>query len=217
MRIEYEQSNVTMDATIKLTGITEEFYRDIVMFISLRSDAYQKEPEAKVETPVEVEPEPQKIAPEAMKNSDSIDAKTDILRALLADFKAHPNKYDTVEMTSSDYLALHPEYDGISAKTIGKIMGAADMGKRRVNRRAPSGTWGTYWVFSFPVQKVTLGDKLQRARQDNNLTIEEVAELIGYPKDIVRRWETDEYTPSSAGIEKLKQVFGSDVFDGLSA
>lgn len=224
MVVNYKIANTTFDVTITLTGITDEVYHDISAYIEerlARADASNTLDELvmndpknfKVEPPAakckEAEKEEKKPAIETKKSK----AYEDFV-AMIYDCKEFPKRYNFVKMTSSEYLAEHPEL-GVGTKAIGKLMSSSGLPYEKASRKSPDGIYGTYRVYSFPVPKRTFGLALKEARFESKLSLGEVSQLIGYPKENIKRWEMDEYTPSSEAVEQLKKLFGNDAFANL--
>lgn len=225
MVVNYKIANTTFDVTITLTGITDEVYRDISAYIEerlARADVSNTLDELvmngiknfKAEPPAvkckEAEKEEKKPAIETKKSK----AYEDFIM-MVYDCKKSPKRYNFVEMTSSEYLSAHPELGDVSAKSIGRLMTTNGLVCGKVSRKSPAGTYGTYNVFYFPVPKRTFGLALREARFESKLSLGEVSQLIGYPKENIKRWEMDEYTPSSEAVEQLKNLFGNDAFANL--
>jgi len=56
------------------------------------------------------------------------------------------------------------------------------------------------------------GQKLRNAMKEHDVTVKELAELIGYNEDLINKWCWGLYTMSSAAREKLEEYFGKDLF-----
>ena len=61
-------------------------------------------------------------------------------------------------------------------------------------------------------------ERLKELRKENNLTIVDLAEKIGFSKSIISYWENGKKEPTLSAIESLSYFFGvdSDYLIGLS-
>lgn len=233
MNVNYQISNATFDVTITLTEITNDVYDDICKFIEERiaakherdielpavknEEAPKEEPEEKLEeTPIDISVT-EEIAPEkTQKPTFNRNRQREHFAGLIGDYKTYPKMFKLVEMTSSEYLQKHPEYSELTSNWISRVMRKNQMPECEKTMKCETGTsYGRYVVFSFPELKRTFGVALREARRDNNLSIGEVSELIGYTSGIIKHWEFGDYTPSSEAVEKLKNIFGEAAFANL--
>jgi len=58
------------------------------------------------------------------------------------------------------------------------------------------------------MKKETLGGRLRRLRHARGLTIEQVADLIGYSKSRIQQWETNFSPPTDDGYRILEEFYG---------
>lgn len=222
MVVNYTIGKKTFDVTIELSGITEDAFNDISTYIGMRLNQELSIPvdficESKkaiddpspVKTETEIEKE-RKVSKQKQEN----EAYKDFMR-MVYEYKESPKRFKLEKMTSAEYLAAHPELSGVSAKAIGRFMISNGMPHEKCSRKSLSGVFGTHNVYSFPVMKRTFGTALKEARFESKLSLGEVSQLIGYPKENIKRWEMDEYTPSSEAVEELKKLFGNDAFANL--
>lgn len=221
MVVNYTIGKKTFDATIELSGITEEVFNDISTYIGMRLNqattavVLDKLPVADAPSPIKTETET-KIEKErkVLKQKQENEAYKDFM-GMVYEYKESPQRFKLEKMTSAEYLAAHPELSGVSAKAIGQFMISNGMPHEKCSRKSSSGVFGTYNVYSFPVMKRTFGTALKEARFESKLSLGEISQLIGYPKENIKRWENDEYTPSSEAVGQLKKLFGNDVFANL--
>lgn len=54
---------------------------------------------------------------------------------------------------------------------------------------------------------MTFGEKLQRLRQREGLSQDQLAELLGISRQAVSRWERDETLPETATVVRLAEIF----------
>lgn len=232
MNVNYQISNATFDVTITLTEITDDVYNDICKFIEERIAAkherdielpavnHEEVPEEESEEKLEVMSFDtsviKEIVPEkTQKPTFNRNRQREHFAGLIGDYKTYPKMFKLVEMTSSEYLQKHPEYSDLTSNWISRVMRKNQMPEDVKSMKCETGTYGRYAVFSFPELKRTFGVALREARRDNNLSIGEVSELIGYTSGIIKHWEFGDYTPSSEAIEKLKNIFGEAAFANL--
>lgn len=238
MRVEYEQSNVRMDVTIKLTGITEDLYRDIVAFIAVRDqrsneehadkadkkrlEEYRNTERQKEQVIVDTK---QKAVTDTKQNKKikkkDANPKLDKIVELYKDYELHRENYSVIEQTVAEFLDGNAEFEGVSSQGLACRLRSMNIEHRLDKRRSKSGTTEVLKVYKFPILKdakevdppaadsdISLGLRIKELRRQNHFTPDELAHAIGYSKECILKWEHDQLTPSSEAIEELKKVFG---------
>ena len=236
MDAKFNVKETRLNVTIELTDITDEIYRDIVTYVSMRTMAEQEK------KPAAIEPKPaapmtanvKKIEPVATTSSKVVEKKPcswknkaytskdpDLSLAMDKFFKEienSPNDYETVLMTMPEFVQRFPEFDKFGRMSIAHHLRMNCKTGERVVLKNEKGHWGPYTTYYIPVRKKKpnpMGDAIRKAREENRLTVKELAELIEYTPDIVKKWESGEYTPSSDGLAAMKLVLGEHYFEGL--
>ena len=57
---------------------------------------------------------------------------------------------------------------------------------------------------------MTTGDKIAQMRKENNLTQEQLADLLGVSRQSVSKWENGSADPSTANLIALARLYGVD-------
>lgn len=60
---------------------------------------------------------------------------------------------------------------------------------------------------------MTLGEKLRKARIENDLTLRQAAEKIGVTRNAIHLWEKDECVKTFLNISRAAEVLGLDLYD----
>lgn len=63
---------------------------------------------------------------------------------------------------------------------------------------------------------MTFGQKLKKIRSDNNLTQDQLAELIFVTRTAISKWETDKGYPSIDSLKMLSNTFGVSIDELIS-
>lgn len=63
---------------------------------------------------------------------------------------------------------------------------------------------------------MTFGQKIKKLRNDNNLTQEQLADLIFVTRTAISKWETDNGYPSIDSLKMLSNVFGVSIDELIS-
>lgn len=58
---------------------------------------------------------------------------------------------------------------------------------------------------------MTLGERIKECRQNEELSQEKVAELVGVSRQAVTKWEANQTAPSTENLFKLAEIFGTTV------
>lgn len=225
MNVVYEQSDVRMNAVIRLNDIPEEVYRDIVAFISLRleknddavkaeENLYTKAVEATKQYSEKAQDEEEKDRIRTRRYMDQ--RREEIqkeIRGLYADWKEHPERYTIQKMTARDFLAAHPELADSTSIAIGKFLLGANFEYTTENKKYPGGTIAATKIWSIPVRRKTIGDVIKEKRTEARLSCTELANVLRIDPDGVKRWENGDYIPSENMIHALEMIFGIDMFD----
>lgn len=111
--------------------------------------------------------------------------------------------------TAKEFAASIPSIKKIDTKCVGRILsGMCRNGDIEVRTKV-----GESNVYRLPVILSTsqrFGKSLAAIRTAHTLTVDDVAELIGYPSNLVRGWEngTLAITPETDGYKKFVKLFG---------
>ena len=202
-----------ISATIELTDISRKDYEDICAFIKAKLRKIQKDCETD--------------ELEEGKASKLLDALYNSISDLYIDCESNPKDYILAVQTTWEFIETHPEFEGIDPRPIGRTL------SRIVRERASKGI--RYEVirkqvyskniakrvsqnaFTVPVKCETFGRKLRTCRIMSKLSIKELADAIGYPIDVVKKWEDDIYAPAPEAVKTLSTVLGSDILPDISS
>lgn len=154
--------------------------------------------------------------------------------ALFKDAEANPSGYTWEWRSSKVWMAECPTLANASLHGVAHTLGS--MGTLRLVRKdrkynEEAGVYENVYRVPVPVkaekaeeeteqkendnispEDVAKGKKLRMARIGQDLTIGDLAELIGYDAAIINKWEWGLYTISSAAQTKLEDVFGKKLF-----
>lgn len=159
--------------------------------------------------------------------------------ALFKDAEANPSGYTWEWRSSKVWMAECPTLANASLHGVAHTLGSMGMLRlvrkdRKYNEEA--GIYENVYRVPVPVkteeaeketvaeengsispEDVAKGKKLRMARIGHDLTIGDLAELIGYDAAIINKWEWGLYTISSAAQTKLEDVFGKNLFAEVAA
>lgn len=159
--------------------------------------------------------------------------------ALFKDAEANPSGYTWEWRSSKVWMAECPTLANASLHGVAHTLGS--MGTLRLVRKdrkynEEAGVYENVYRVPVPVktekaeketaaeengsirpEDVARGQKLRMARIGQNLTIGDLADLIGYDAAIISKWEWGRYTISSAAQTKLEDVFGKNLFAEVTA
>ena len=223
MDVKFNQTNVTMDATINLTGIDENVYRDIVSFISLRLEQEktnhkeiiveekEERSEANQEISKPIEEKKEKVPNSTKRARNNKKILEPFIKDLIG-YKADPSKYDILEITCREYLNMHPEYVGPNANSVAfllKEFGIKSSGKKVVKTKNGNPEHVAFYRIPVPKKSTNdVGKRIHDARKQAGLHRFELAEMIGFDTNIVEKWESGEYIPSPETIQNISKVLG---------
>lgn len=222
MPVKFNASKPKLDATIELTSITEEAYRDIVEFINARTGeqkpmtaGFAAGATASLTSETKEEVKEGKPPKRYQEKDPEMSEKLDLY------FKEAANNDDDFEkiiMGSHDFASYLPEYSGCSAHLIGKKFSKYCQPAKPISGKTPNGRPTTVNRWYVPIRKkknYTLGDAIRKGREENGLSLKELAELIEYPPDVVKKWESGEYVPSCDGLSAMKLALGASYFENI--
>lgn len=217
MAVKFNVSEARINATIELTDLTEETYRDIVAFINARTSGAPEKNAAAAESKPAT-PMPADDVPKTTITTQKRSRLSEKLEALVNDQQKNPDGYEMVPMSCHDWLAAHPEDAEFSSRAIGCTMSKYLQEAQTIYGKSPAGYSAIIrrWFVPVPVRKSNpMGDAIRAGRKENRITVKELAELIEYPADVVKKWESGEYTPSCDGLAAMKLVLGEKWFEDL--
>ena len=223
MAVKFNVTEAKFNATIELTDITEEVYRDIVTYVSMRTavEAERKEeaPEAKPAAPMAANDIP-KVTESTEKGHRYRGSHPHLAKALDEYFKKakdDPKHYEEVVMNSHDFANRFPEYSEYPMRGIGRKLSEHCKSAGSVFGKSPNGSPMQIKRWYVPILKKAnpLGETIKKGREESGLSVKELAELIEYPADVVKKWESGEYTPSCDGLSAMKLVLGEKLFEDL--
>lgn len=215
MAVKFNVSETRMNVTIELTDITDDVYRDLVAFISMRTSG---EPEKKPASAMPANDIP-KVTEKTEKTRRYRGSHPNIAKAIDEYFvkaKNDPKNYESVIMSSHDFIERFPEYSEYTMHGIGRKLSEHCTHAGSIIGKTPNGspTMVNRWHVPVP-KKNPLAEAIKKGREESGLTMKELAELIEYPADVVKKWESGEYTPSCDGLSAMKLVLGEKWFEDL--
>lgn len=222
MDVKFNATEAKFNATIELTDITDDVYRDIVAFISMRTSGEpEKKPasaEQKTAASVLADTTP-KVTEKTEKSRQCAGTNPDFKKALdeyFAKAKSDPKNYENIIMSSHDFVERFPEYSEFPMRCIGRKLGEHCTDAGSIVGKTPNGSPTMVKRWHVPVPKKNpLGEAIKKGREESGLTVKELAELIEYPENVVKKWESGEYTPSCDGLSAMKLVLGEKLFEDL--
>ena len=223
-------SNETVSGTLTVSGVSVETWRKIVEFIEreiagggevARTEVGQTvETEEKSIGEIFAEPLPPlelTFKPEEEPKRGGQGNHGDRFRSLpgyreiseeIAKAK-NTNGTEWMWQTAKEFAASIPSIKKIDTKCVGRILsGMCRNGDIEVRTKV-----GEANVYRLPVilsAGQRFGKSLAAIRTAHTLTVDDVAELIGYPSNLVRGWEngTLAITPETDGYKNLVKLFG---------
>lgn len=222
MAVKFNVSETRMNVTIELTDITDEMYRDLVAFISMRTDEKPKT-EFTAADSKPVVPMPANDIPKVAKKVEGSrkyhGRHPDAAKAMdeyFAKAESNPKNYEKVIMSSHDFVELFPEYSEYPMRSIGRKLSEHCAYAGSIVGKTPNGSPAMLKRWHVPVPKKNpLGEAIKKGREESGLSVKELAELIEYPENVVKKWESGEYTPSCDGLSAMKLVLGEKLFEDL--
>ena len=219
MAVKFNVSNTKLNATIELTDISEEDYRDIVTYVSMKLGQKKEGPKMATAATMTANPTQHTVAA-PKKTRRYLGAHPEIAEALdeyFTNAKANPNAFTVIAMSSREFLKHFPEFSEYSTRAVGRKLAEHCESAGSIVGKSPNGSPTMVARWFVPVRRSNpMGDAIKKAREENGLTVKELAELIEYAPDIVKKWESGEYTPSCDGLAAMKLVLGSSYFEGLN-
>lgn len=227
MPVKFNASNPKLNATIELIDITQDAYHDIVAFITARTGeqkttaAVSGDAASPVTATTVAEPEAEE-GPKEVRAVKRYRGRDPEMSAKLDQyFKEAANNdedFEKVLMGSHDFASYVPEYADCTAHLIAKKLARYCQPGKSTNGKTPNGYPTLIHRWYVPVRKkdgYTLGEAIRRGREDNGISVKELAELIEYPPEVVKKWENDEYVPSGDGLSAMKLVLGASYFENI--
>lgn len=220
------KADLLITATVKLTDITEEAYRDILAYIEQRIAVPVVEPKAESEVEKQVEEKKEAVPEVKATDKPGIASDLDALYLAYANDSNRAKHYILMEMTASQFVEKHPEYKGLSAKGAGKYLNAVcqryaycvpEPVKRtmRVDENN-SVRLGAIRVYCIPKRITTTGDVIRTLIRDLGLDIRDFAEKVNYARETIELWARDEMPMSDNAKRDFCRMFGSHLFDNVT-
>ena len=209
---------VFINAKIELNHVKESDYKGILDYISrvLESKTESKVEEVPDEAEVELSTSTKQ---KKEKKADKIPEWVKEIEELYLSFYKTPKAYELVEMIPMDFKA---QFAGLSSTDvcgvqIGKCLKeCCDLYhlnyRRKDGRSKTTGKRYCQVAYPIPVRKTSYGNCIHNFCNSFGVTLKEFAEFIGYPVDVVKKWESGEATPSIDAISVIEKHFGKDIF-----
>lgn len=143
---------------------------------------------------------------------------------IFIDAEIHPEKYlfewQTAKTWMKRYAELVEVADVFKVSHILGSMAQNDLVKRSQQYNQKSGQNEVLFYCPLRIENevsreadvMTEGRILRNARLEEDLTVNDLADLTGYSADIISKWENDRYSISTDGKAALKSAFGKDIF-----
>lgn len=201
---------VFINAKIELNHVRESDYKGILDYISR---VLEGKTESKVEE-VPAEAEVKEITKNEHKGRYTVHVNE--IESLFKSYSLQPKIYSLNEMTADDF-ARYYQISGVPNRSIGRSLTAACEkyslpAPKRKHRMKANGKNYCGMHYQIPVLKVTYGTVIKRFRDNFGVNQQEFSEFIGYPVDVVNKWESGEATPSIDAISVIEKHFGKDIF-----
>lgn len=126
-------------------------------------------------------------------------------------------------MTAREFMEQYPILSEYNSRRVGRVLTQMVRGGVIKKREHGEVAIPCYYlpVAEKPVEKpadAEFGAKLRAMREAHDITADELAEMIGYPKSVVLAWESGEnaLVKGTDGYTKIRTLFG-DEFDAICA
>lgn len=179
---------------------------------------------AAVEMPEEKEVEWHELTRQ-QKTMRGMKAYAPVLR-ILDDARANPKGYEWRWEPARVFCEEWREVEGLdNTKNVGVVLsGIADEGVIEKQGRDAEHRDRLYFL-PFPVVSAeerepdapadSIGSRIRTAREWSGFTVKEIADMIAYPADVIRGWESGKMIPSKPAKAELENLFGKSLFDGI--
>lgn len=143
---------------------------------------------------------------------------------IFIDAEIHPEKYRFEWQTAKTWMKRYAELvevaDVFKVSHVLGSMAQNDLVKRSQQYNQKSGQNEVLFYCPLRIEDeasreadvMTEGRILRNARLEEDLTVNDLADLTGYSADIISKWENDRYSISTDGKAALKSAFGKDIF-----
>ena len=150
--------------------------------------------------------------------------------ALFKDEEERPWAYEMTWLPAKVWMAKCPTLNNASLHGVSHTLGSmCANGLVQREERYNSGIKQNEILFRVPVPKtdeeeeghvnprdVAIGNTIRALREQHGFSPKELSDLCGYDVGTIVQWELGLYTVSSAAMEKLKDLFGKDAFQGVA-
>lgn len=147
---------------------------------------------------------------------------------ILDDARANPKGYEWRWEPARVFCEEWREVEGLdNTISVGVVLsGIADEGVIEKQGRDAENRDRIYFL-PFPVKSAeerepdapadSIGSRIRTAREWSGFTVKEIADMIAYPADVIRGWESGKMIPSKPAKAELENLFGKSLFDGIDA
>lgn len=235
MSAKYE-SNVLISASIKLTDVTEEVYRDILNYIEKKIAEPVKLPTADSSFTVKKNdisagngnvPEPAEIGQKNISEKSKAQIAED-LESLCIEYMGDPDRkahYILMEMTADQFVSAHPEYTDLTVKGAGRYLSAIlskypsvlpqPIKKSIRVDEANSIQFRSTKLYYIPRRRKLFRDAIHNIMDSRKITLKELSGMIGYSVDMITQWMNDTLPVSDIAKRRFLAVFGEHTLDGV--